>query len=93
MEKLEVDSKSGSDEEFYDCIGKLLPNEKKTVSSLKKMCVISLFINKKKISKGKKVTLIQGMTKINFYDYLLLGHTQTANNSIYITHFHHKSNE
>lgn len=22
MEKLEVDSKSGSDEEFYDCIGK-----------------------------------------------------------------------
>lgn len=33
MEKLEVDSKSGSDEEFYDCIGECL-NEQIDLDSM-----------------------------------------------------------
>lgn len=37
MEKLEVDSKSGSDEEFYDCIGKTCD------FSLQYLCFFSKF--------------------------------------------------
>ena len=34
MEKLEVDSKSGSDEEFFDCLGKLMNITKKLLLTI-----------------------------------------------------------
>lgn len=62
MEKLEVDSKSGSDEEFYDCIGKnvsfmLLTKEKHSRIIFSFFVVLYIFF-KIIIEKSKKYYII-----------------------------------
>lgn len=57
MEKLEVDSKSGSDEEFYDCIGEFNQSSHQfTVFTLRLVCYFSFFCIQIKIKRQKSHT-------------------------------------